>query len=87
MGLGPDSAALRIAAAALGGGGPAEDQARRVFAALRKAGFVCAPVEPDERMVDAAWASALAEDAAGVWDSMIAIVERDFDAALKGQST
>ena len=83
MGLGLQGRAFRIAADALGGGSLAEDQARRVLMALREAGFVCAPIEPDERMLDAAWSSALAEDAAGVWDSMIAVMESDCYAVLK----
>jgi hypothetical protein len=29
------------------------------------------PKKPTQQMLDAAWASALAEDAAGVWESMI----------------
>ena len=82
MGLGLQDKVFRIITDALGGA-PAKDQARRVLAALRAAGFVCAPVEPDERMLEAAWTSALAEDAAGVWDSMIAVMESDCDDALK----
>ena len=38
---------------------------------LGKMGFFCVPLEPTKEMIDAAWADALAEDATGVWQSMI----------------
>lgn len=34
-------------------------------------GYVIVPREPTEAMLDAAWAEALGEDAAGVWREMI----------------
>lgn len=34
--------------------------------------MVMVPRKPTKEMLDAAWASALAEDAEGVWDAMIA---------------
>ena len=47
-----------------------------VVAALYERGFVCVPAEPNKEMLDAAWADALAESAAGVWLSMIDASER-----------
>jgi hypothetical protein len=38
---------------------------------LANAGFVCVPREPTKKMLDAAWADALAENADGVWATMI----------------
>lgn len=35
-------------------------------------GFKLVPIEPTEEMLEAAWASALAEDARGVYDEMLA---------------
>ncbi len=37
----------------------------------RNAGLVLVPRDPTEAMLKAAWADALAEDAKGVWQSMI----------------
>jgi hypothetical protein len=44
----------------------------RLRECIREAGYVVVPVSPTKEMLEAAWASALAEDAAGVWSSMIA---------------
>jgi hypothetical protein len=43
----------------------------RIADELRKEGFVCVPIQPTRDMLEAAWADALAENARGVWDSMI----------------
>ena len=53
------SAPLRIIAAVLG----SEESA-----ALEAAGYVCAPRAPTQRMIEAAYWSASAENAAGVWE-------------------
>jgi hypothetical protein len=42
-----------------------------VLRELAVAGYVIVPKEPTKEMLDAAWASALGEDAAGVWRDMI----------------
>jgi hypothetical protein len=49
----------------------AGEEGKRIADAVERIGFVCVPVEPSKEMVDAAWASALAENAEGVWSSMI----------------
>jgi hypothetical protein len=38
--------------------------------------YVLVPRVPTREMLDAAWADALAEDAAGVWAEMIGVAER-----------
>jgi hypothetical protein len=47
--------------------------------------FVLVPRKPTPEMLKAAWADALAEDAAGVWKSMIEEYESDQDSS--GKST
>lgn len=47
------------------------DDAKRVLTALEAAGWVCVPREPTQQMLDAAYWSALAENAAGVWEDML----------------
>ncbi len=42
---------------------------------LSEMGFVCVPRQPTQALLDAAWAEALAENAAGVWDMMIGVSE------------
>ena len=42
-------------------GGTADD----LLEALRYHGFACVPLEPTDNMIEAAWADALEEDAAG----------------------
>jgi hypothetical protein len=44
-----------------------------VVEALYARGFVCVPADPTDEMVRAAWAEALAENARGVWASMIEV--------------
>jgi hypothetical protein len=61
------SAPLGILIKALG-----EENADAALSALARAGYVCVPREPTKKMLEAAWADALGEDAAGVWSSMIA---------------
>ncbi len=48
-----------------------EEDAEAAIKALDAAGFVIVPKEPTPAMIEAAWASALDEDAAGVWTHMI----------------
>jgi hypothetical protein len=36
---------------------------------------VCVPMNPTQDMVSGAWADALAENAAGVWEAMIGVWE------------
>ena len=47
-------------------------QAQAALAALSNAGWVWVPRRPTERMIEAAYWSALAENAAGVWEEMVA---------------
>jgi len=47
-------------------------EAQSVLDALAADGWVVVPRIPTEHMLDAAWASALAENAKGVWEEMIA---------------
>jgi hypothetical protein len=47
------------------------EDADRIAIALEATGYTCVPLAPTERMVDAAWENALAEDAAGVWHAML----------------
>jgi hypothetical protein len=44
----------------------------RLYECIREAGYAIVPSSPTKEMVEAAWADALAEDATGVWSSMIA---------------
>jgi hypothetical protein len=46
-----------------------------VVQALRAKGYVCVPVNPTADMRTGAWAEALAENAAGVWEAMIGVWE------------
>jgi hypothetical protein len=41
------------------------------FEELKRLGFVCVPRDPTPEMIEAAWSSALAENASVVWDAMI----------------
>ena len=52
------------------------DRASDALAALSDAGWVCVPRTPTKAMLDEAWASALEENAGGVWRDMIEEVER-----------
>jgi hypothetical protein len=61
------SAALRVIATVLA----SDELAKHVIAALNEAGYVCVPREPSEEMRNAAYWSALAENAVGVWEDMI----------------
>jgi len=54
--------------------------AEEILDAIRKAGYVCVPREPTKDMLDAAWADALAEDAIGVWSTMIGVSEGNLTA-------
>jgi hypothetical protein len=45
--------------------------AERALRALSAAGYVCVPREPTPRMIDAGWADAHEEDAAGTWRAMV----------------
>ena len=60
------NAPLDILEAALGA-----EQAHTALAALDSAGWVVVPKVPTQAMLDAAWASALAENAGGTWEDMI----------------
>jgi hypothetical protein len=60
------SAPLEILAAILGA-----EQAGVALEALDSAGWVVVPRIPTQAMLDAAWASALAENAGGTWEDMI----------------
>lgn len=77
MALGLPEKALRIITDTLERDALAEDQARRLCAALRDGGLVIAPIEPSEEMVKEAWAPALDEDAAGVWHCMVEVLLRE----------
>ena len=50
-----------------------EHEARRVFDALKSAGFVCVPRDPTQRMIEAAYWAAYEGDAAEVWEEMIGV--------------
>jgi hypothetical protein len=66
------ASALKEALDATGGAGTDYRSAAEAFLAdLRSKGLTCVPKTPSEQMLDAAWAYALNEDAAGVWSSMI----------------
>jgi hypothetical protein len=54
-----------------------ERQAGAILQALKEAGWVCAPLVPSERMLEAGWADAHEEDAAGVWREMIRASQDD----------
>ena len=45
--------------------------AARIVTAIETLGYVCVPRVPTEEMLHAAWSDALAEDARGVWETMI----------------
>lgn len=53
------------------------EMAIRCLAALREAGFGCAPLEPTEQMIDAGYDSASAENAAETWREMMAEALRE----------
>jgi hypothetical protein len=46
--------------------------------------YVMVPRKPTEKMISAAWADALAEDAIAVWESMIEAYETSKGKSLKG---
>ena len=52
-----------------------DEQAQRALSALSTAGYICVPREPIDGMLEAAWEAALAEDAEGVWKSMLEAYE------------
>jgi hypothetical protein len=52
-----------------------ETQVQRIADAIAARGFVCVPRVPTKDMIEAAWAEALAEDAAGVWQVMVEAYE------------
>jgi hypothetical protein len=52
------------------------DPVSRCRALLEDSGYAVVPRVPTREMLDAAWADALAEDAAGVWAAMIEAAER-----------
>lgn len=54
-------------------------RAEAVLAALKNAGLVCVPERPTKAMIDGAWAPELAENAAGVWEEMVAAALGDYD--------
>jgi hypothetical protein len=45
----------------------------KIVESLAASGYVCVPQQPTRDMLDAAWADALEEDAAGVWGTMIGV--------------
>lgn len=45
--------------------------AERIASTIDRTGYVCVPRDPTQEMIEAAWASALAENAAGVWSRMV----------------
>jgi hypothetical protein len=51
------------------------DDAERIAKAIGALGYVCVPREPTSRMMKGAYFDALAEDAAGVWRTMIGVYE------------
>jgi hypothetical protein len=53
-------------------------QADAVLQALRQAGWICVPKTPSPAMLDAGLDYAHDEDAAGVWEEMVAKAESDF---------
>lgn len=53
--------------------------AEAILAAISEVGYVCVPCTPTPEMLRAAWADALAEDAGGVWSSMIEENEKRTD--------
>jgi len=65
MGSDPEYCPMAVVRLAVG-----EDIARFVIS-LRASGFVCVPIKPTPQMIDDAWMSAVAEDAAGVWRDMV----------------
>jgi hypothetical protein len=79
----PSETPLSIIARVLNSG----RQADSVLAALRDAGWICVPKTPTASMLEAGWADAHAENAAGVWEEMIATVEVECYATSKGNST
>ena len=52
------------------------EQARAALEALASSNFVVVPRVPTQAMLDAAWAAALAENAEGVWEEMIAAINQ-----------
>ena len=49
--------------------------ADRIAMAIEELGFVCVPKKPTKDMLDAAYWEALAENAEGVWDAMVATAD------------
>ena len=47
----------------------------RIASAIEAMGYVCVPKVPTAEMVHSAWASEMAENAAGVWESMVGFSE------------
>jgi hypothetical protein len=78
----PSETPLSIIARVLNSG----RQADAVLVALQKAGWICVPKVPTASMLDAGWADAHEEDAAGVWREMIQSVESGDYAISKGNS-
>ena len=56
-------------------GSVSSQDADRIATVIEGLGYVCVPKTPTPGMLLAAWASALAEDATGVWDHMIGFSE------------
>jgi hypothetical protein len=50
--------------------------ARDFVRALRSCGLAIVPIAPTHEMIEGAWAEALAEDARGVWSSMVEVSQR-----------
>lgn len=48
----------------------------RIASAIEAMGYACVPKTPTAEMLDSAWADAHAEDALGVWGSMIEASEQ-----------
>jgi hypothetical protein len=65
--ISPSGAATGILAALLG----SESEAKRAFAVLAAAGYVCVPREPTSQMLEAGWAPAHNEDAGETWREMV----------------
>lgn len=55
---------------------PVESAATKLIDDLAKAGYRIVPVEPTEEMIEAARYDALAEDAKGVWSSMLEAADK-----------
>jgi hypothetical protein len=53
--------------------GPNCELVDKIVEALRGCGYTIVPIVPTKEMIDSAWEDALAEDAAGVWSTMIRV--------------